>query len=207
MNDKKIYSLAISKGKNNIWPIDLKLLSDCKKNLTSLEEIDSYTSAKKREDFIQNLLDENLINEDERDYSIAIVYKEDNNTKWIPEGPCFINNSEFLDRDNIINYIITNITDLQLMNKLYNYYSKYVETRSKEYSKFVESLNFVHTVVKENNENKLNSLCNLIKSYFKELNYEEIRCIGMYISKKIINEKDKTKPLTYNIDDRRNKNE
>ena len=90
---------------------------------------------------------------------------------------------------------------------MYNYYSKYVETRSKEYSKFVESLNFVHTVVKENNENKLNSLCNLIKSYFKELNYEEIRCIGMYISKKIINEKDKTKPLTYNIDDRRNKNE
>ncbi len=186
------YSLSLKRGKNSFSPIEwtkLKSNNNPNANQYSLQDIDEFTSGITKSTLIGDMIDGNFASPDDYMTSIEIIYYENGNTRSIPEGPCFIEDSEFLDVDNIINYITQNITDLQLMNKLYNYLNKYVKEDNINYLKFVTLLNSSHEIVKERDRQKLDSLINLLIKYINLLSYLEKRRIGMYISKNLVTEK------------------
>ena len=200
-------SLSIRRGKNSFSPIEwtkLEINNNPNANQFSLEDIDSFTSTITDVTLIKELIDENFLSLDDFMSSIEIIYHENGNTRTIPEGPCFIDDSEFLDKNNIINFITLNITDLQLINKIYNYLNKYVKEDNHNYAKFVTLLNRVHEIVKEQDLNKIEALTRLVAKYINELEYQEIRRIGMYISKNLVSAKTVENPrrLIYNNDDK-----
>lgn len=200
-------SLSIRQGKHSFSPIEwtkLAINNNPNANQFSLENIDTFTSGITEENLVRDLLDENFISEDDYISSIEIIYHENGNTRIVPEGPCFIEDSEFLNRQNIINYIVLNTSDLQLINKLYNYLNKYVKEGNHKFAKFVELLNYVHEIVKEKDLTKFNALNQLVANYINDLDYQDVRRIGMYISKKLVLSKEKAaiKKLIYNNDDK-----
>lgn len=199
-------SLSIRRGKNSFSPIEwtkLEINNNPNANQFSLEDIDAFTSGITDVTLIKELVYENFLSIDDYMSSIEIIYHENGNTRIIPEGPCFIEDSEYLDRNKIINFINLNITDLQLINKLYNYLKKYIKEDNHNYAKFVNLLNYVHEIVKEKDLKKVNALTNLVTKYINALEYQEIRRIGMYISKNLVitKEVEKPKKLIYNNDD------
>lgn len=201
------YSLSIRRGKNSFSPIEwtkLDMNEDKNANPYSLEAIDSFTSKITGFELITEVVNENFFSEDDYISSIEIIYHDNGGTRILPEGPCFKEDSEFLDVNNIADYIIANLTDLQLINKLFNYLNKTAKVEDHDYYKFVRLLNYSREIIKEGNKEKLEALNKLIENYLHSLNYSEIRRIGMYISKKLIDQKiiEEDKKLIYNNDNR-----
>ena len=198
MGEKK-YALAICRGKS-VMPIDILALApliveDGKDiqpfNPFMLEEIDKITSQTTLKDFIDSLLAGNFISPEEHERllegtdNIRIISSEDGKKRLLPEGPCFKEEKEFLDPVNIVGFIAPRITDLQLINKLYNYLSKYSKEDNHIYEKLVCLLNLVHVKIKENIENIEVAIIKLFERYVQGLGYVEKRRIGMYMAREL----------------------
>ena len=183
MEEKTRYTLAARHGKSFL-PL---YISENHRVPPTLKEIDDYTSQQTLASFVQEQIARGL-SKDEPVDSIEIIYKKGPVTKWIPEGICFIEDSELLNNpDKIIEFIMSNITNLTLLNKLYNYFRKFAKDRSDSYKSFVAFLNYVHKVIKGATEETINSLRRILSEYIGKLNYEELRSISMFISKNYIN--------------------
>jgi len=188
------YSLSLMRGKNNYLPIDwVRLSNNNQSSLYSLHDIDEYTSNITKEDLLNDLLSNNLITENEVECPIVIILYENGASRILHEGPCFIEDKEYLDRNNIKNYIIENIYDRQLINKIYNYIKN---TKDQATLNFANLLNYSGEILKSNGEIGYIAICDLIKGYIRNLDYSYLRKLGMYISKNLIEREEK---LTYSI--------
>ena len=96
------YSLVIRRGKNSFFPIEWSKLTDSNPNANeySLQEIDAYTSKTNTASLLLELTQGNFISDEDYFSSIEIIYHDNNKTMILPEGPCFEENSKFLNIEN-----------------------------------------------------------------------------------------------------------
>ena len=175
----KKYSLSIRRGNNNYYPVEWKYLTDEKINDEyNLEEIDNFTTSLSEEEMKYKLIEGNYINEYEVSCPFIIVYFEKDNIRILNEGVIFNNNKDALNKQFIIDYIIENINNRQLMNKLYNAINKYNKENPK-LNEFLYVINKTKEIIPE-------LIPKRIIGTFSNLNYIDRRRIGVYIIKNLI---------------------
>lgn len=181
------YSLVIRRGKNSFFPIEWSKLKDSNPNANeySLQEIDAYTSKTNTASLLLELTQGNFISDEDYFSSIEIIYHDNNKTRILPEGPCFEENSKFLNIENIKKYIRDNLSNIQLINKIFNYLNKNSNNETHDYNKFVKLLQASREIIKDGNNSKIKALYSLIGDYINKLSYNETRRLGMYISKNL----------------------
>lgn len=203
MKDDLGYSLVLIRGKKDGLPIDLIKLTKVsnKDNLVySLKDIDCFTSNITEEELINKLLEGNYIDINEvfnrkdnnMDYNsslsrIGIIYYENGRSRVLPDGPCYIDNSYFLNIDNLYKYIMDNINNSQIINKLYNSLVKFGNDKATK--SFIDLLNYSIKITKSNDEIKIQAAKELIHEYLYNLylnSYFSYRKIAMYIATKMV---------------------
>ncbi len=173
------YSLSIRRGNNNYYPVEWKYLTENKVNDEyNLEEIDNFTTSLSEGEIKYKLIEGNYINEYEVSCPFIIIYYEKDNIRILNDGVLFINDKEALNKSFIINYLIENINNRQLMNKIYNSINKY----NKDNPKLDEFL-YVINKTKEITENLVPKK---ILDTFSKLDYIDRRRIGVYIIKNLV---------------------
>ena len=189
------YSLALMRGKNNFLPVDWVRLNTeyAHSFLYSLRDIDQFTSTITKEDLLNDLLSKNLISEKEVACPVVIIFYENEGTRILQEGPCFMEDKDYLDYHTINTYIKDNIYNRQLINKIYNDIKNTTEV---SVLNFANLLNYSGEILKSKGEIGSIAVLDLIDTYMKALDYPALRKIGMYIAKNLI---EKEKSFSYTI--------
>ena len=203
MKEELGYSLVLIRGKKDAMPIDLVRLTRTtnKENLVySLKDIDLFTSKMSEEELINKLLEGNYIDAYEAFNRIGIIYYENGRSRELPEGPCYIENSMFIDVENVYRFIIDNLNNSQIINKLYNSLVKFDNDEATK--KFIDLLNYSIKVTKTSDEIRIQAIKELIREYLYNLysvSYFSYRKIAMYIATKMVDKDYKYK--VYKRDD------
>ena len=176
----KKYFLAIKRGNKDYLPIDTKLTATYNNEpLNTIQGIDSYTSKLTESELIENILEANIVPPDEKFIKFVIIFKEKGNVRELKEGPCFIEDSIFLDSKVIYTFFIKHYQDKIVMNKKYNYLNnKKMSKELEELCYIINNINFFLT--------KGEKVVIVAFQKVFELNYDELRRLGMYLVKNII---------------------
>ena len=126
MKKGKIYRLAIKRGNKDYVPLEWNLSSLYNgEDLTSLEEIDTFTSKTSVPELFTDMMDKGVIDPDDKIQDISIIFFEKGNVREIPHGPIFDGVKEIIVPNTLKEFISSNINNKHLMNKIYNFLNKY----------------------------------------------------------------------------------
>lgn len=167
------YQLALRNGKNNYQPMEYQeLLNEKEENFNphELENIDNFTKQyNNQSELKQTLLMANFLENDDLDKELVIIFKEKGKFREVEEGICYKNS---LTTKEIIAFLLKNILNPQILNKIYNKFRN-VKNPSSYFLKLLEVLKNV----KKAQESDLKNIYGIIL-----LEYIEKRNLGLYIS-------------------------
>lgn len=157
MNNK--YNLVLEALPGDFMPIDINALlnNQYKMNFQTLENIDAWTKRYTKREIMDKISESNIVENKYLNGRLHII----NDKKY---------RFEVITKDNTFKldtFIINNINDKQLMNKLVNIYQKYEKNNIDELKKSIQEksvsgvLNIIFSLSYENIRNIYFYLCNL----------------------------------------------
>ena len=179
MKEQRKYVLTIRRGKNNYLPLEWELANNYHgEDLSTLEGIDKFTSSTDIPELFTDLIDKSVIEADETFQGIAIIFYEKGNVREVPYGPVFNDMKDKLNGSNIIDFILSNTSDKQLINKIYNSLNKY---------QGVEAVDKFRLVLQnlELFSNKGEKYLRMALSEVNNIEYEIVRFLNVYIEAKL----------------------
>lgn len=178
MENNLLYMLVIKQGKNNYRPLEWNQLSKYnKENLNTLEGIDKFTKKYKEDELIDDILDNNLAELNDRFIKFAIIYKEKGKFREVKEGIVFEENKNLLNENYIQNILFENTNNKNLYNHIINILNKDDSISSKEFIFILKNIEFF----KDNGKNAL--IAALDK--YSNLTYKTKRMLAINIVNKI----------------------
>lgn len=179
-NTPNLYLLAIKRGNNDYLPLEWHLTKYYQnENLYTLEGIDAFTKKVTKEDLLLELINQNMIDLNERFISFAIIYPVGNKFNELKEGCIFKNDHNILDENTVLSYIIANKNNKNILNKITNLCKgKTEDSKIEEFKCLVKNLDLFLEV---NPEKTIKAL-----QKFKTVNYENRRSILIKLSKRVI---------------------
>lgn len=125
MNRK--YMLAIKRGRNDYLPLEWNMLKDYRgEDLTSLEGIDAFTSRFYMCDLVDLILEENIVDSDEKYESFVILYNEKGKNRELKEGVLFFDQVQAMNVENFVSFLLEKRLDKQILNRIDNILGKYI---------------------------------------------------------------------------------
>lgn len=176
----RIYVLAIKRNNNDYLPLEWHLTPLYKgQNLSTLEGIDSYTKSISEVDLLKTLTELNILSLEERFESFAIIYQEKGRIRELKDGTIFLN-TPILKEDELINFILNNMSDKKLINRIYNVCTT-IKEQNTELEKFKLSLNNLNLLYERNPQAPEIAL-----SILKQIPYDIKRSILVRVSTKVL---------------------
>lgn len=174
------YLLAIKRGNNDYLPLEWHLTRYYNnEDLTSLEGIDKFTKRITRQELITEALALNMIDLDERYIDFSIIYPKGNKFNELKEGCIFKDDLNILDEDFILSYIVTNLDNKAILNKISNLCKG--KTDDIKIIEFKYLLKNINLFVSEDKRKVIKAL-----QIFKDISYENRRSIIIKLSKRVI---------------------
>lgn len=174
----KNYLLAIERNPHDYMPIPWHLTNLYNDEvITSLEGIDSFTSKMDEETLKQELISESIIDEDMKNNPFVIIFEDNKKIRKLQYGPCFIDEYNAIEFETIVNYIIKNLNNKQLINRIYNAFN------NKNYSKELED---ILNILNEQSEYSVIQIINHLQN-IDTIPYNDIRSLGLFINRTLSN--------------------
>lgn len=178
MQQERKYYLVIRVGKNSFLPIDWSQTQYYEgENLYSLSGIDHFTSKVLSLDLLKECLRIGLLKEDDLFSSMEILYIENDKNHTIKEGPIFLEDSYIMGEDSLIDYVIANKNNKEEINNIIMQCS--IKESNQKLEEFKLILRGIGKIPEEDE---------ILREYlnvFKELSYEQKRCICKRLSESI----------------------
>jgi len=178
MQQERKYYLVIRVGKNSFLPIDWSQTKYYEgENLYSLSGIDHFTSKVLSLDLLKECLRIGLLKEDDLFSSMEILYIENDKNHTIKEGPIFLEDSYIMGEDSLIDYVIANKNNKEEINNIIMQCS--IKESNQKLEEFKLILRGIGKIPEEDE---------ILREYlnvFKELSYEQKRCICKRLSESI----------------------
>lgn len=194
---EKNYLLVIKRDNNNYLSVEWNLTKYYEReNLYSLSGIDNFTRKVTRSNLLNELLKENLIEPTEKYIGFVIIYKSNGKTRELKEGTIFKDDNYILSEDDLIYFILENISNKSLINEIFNL------CNIKDTDKNLEEFKFILKHIDLFQIKGLNAV-KIALQRFKNISYDKKRNIIIKISNKvipkIINKKGKNNLNKYTI--------
>ena len=178
MQQERKYYLVIRVGKNSFLPIGWSQTKYYEgENLYSLSGIDHFTSKVLSLDLLKECLRIGLLKEDDLFSSMEILYIENDKNHTIKEGPIFLEDSYIMGEDSLIDYVIANKNNKEEINNIIMQCS--IKESNQKLEEFKLILRGIGKIPEEDE---------ILREYinvFKELSYEQKRCICKRLSESI----------------------
>ena len=176
VNKRGPFFLAIKRRNNDYLPLEWNLTSLYNgEDLSTLEGIDSFTSRINEAELINAILNKNMVDVDDKFKEFVIIFKEKGVVRELSDGVCFDKNADFLKKSIIHGFLYDKRNDKQVINKIYNFLNNKNGDQPLEELKYI--LNRMDTFLERGD---LYAKIALAKVY--ELDYENLRSLGMYIA-------------------------
>ena len=172
---KKDYRLAIKRGNKDYLPLEWNLVSTYNgEDLTTLEGIDAFTTKTDIPGLFQEIIDKAIIDPEEKVQDVSIIFYEKGNIREVPHGAIFNEFQGKINSNTLVEFIKENIHNKQLMNKIYNFLTKYQGNKPiDELRLFLQNTNVFLA--------KGEKYINVALDSTKDIEYETLRNIVLYI--------------------------
>lgn len=121
MGETRRYLLVIKRGNHDYLPLEWNLTSFYNgENLYTLEGIDSFTRKMTRVDLVNDVLNKNMVQPEERYRGFAIIFYENGKNREVKEGTMFLEDIHIFDDEEFINFILEHINDKKFLSLIYN---------------------------------------------------------------------------------------
>lgn len=177
-NYTRNYMLAIRRHNNDYLPLEFNLTKEYEgENLNTLEGIDSFTT--KCEDFelIDSIIDDNIVDPNERFEDFVIIYYEKSKCRELKEGPIFKKDENILNIEYVTRAIVSLLDDKSFMNHIYNLKDKFSSESTLELIYLLKNTNVLYSLSSDS--------ARIIASLINSMPYEDRRIIGYIVYNKI----------------------
>jgi len=191
--DKK-FLLTIKRNNNDYLPLEWHLTSFYQgEDLTTLKGIDKFTTKITRAELINEILEENMVDGNEKYRYFAIIYYEKGKNREVKEGTIFKEDQHILSVDEFIILILENLNNKQILSQIYNMCNINITNNKLEQFKYILKNIDLFKI-------KGPKMTFAALATFKELSYEMKRSILIRTSNKLtkledFSQKKKQRPL------------